>query len=116
MSVKRETGRMSQSPDNGSPFPFLDSTSAKSYRTVGLITFAIVVVTAILNAAAGCAIERFAHGDACLALDFGWRIRNGLVPHVDYNSALGPLYYWVVAAGMAVKGHTADALVWSKLL
>src|SRR4029078_12165407 len=37
-------------------------------------------------------------------------------PHVDYNSALGPLYYWVVAAGLFVKGHSAGGLVCSNLI
>ncbi|MEZ2131386.1 MULTISPECIES: hypothetical protein [unclassified Sinorhizobium] len=48
--------------------------------------------------------------DMFILLDGGWRIFNGEIPHNDYYTPIGPLVYWLSAAGMYVAGPSLKAV------
>ena len=45
-------------------------------------------------------------------LDGGWRVLQGQVPHVDFYSAMGPLYYLVWAAGLKFAHYRVEGIVY----
>jgi hypothetical protein len=68
----------------------------------------------------GAAYQYYAPWDYAMLLDGGWRVCQGQIPHVDFISPLGPLGYWLVAAGFQIgppsigsclHGHTLAVAV-----
>lgn len=48
--------------------------------------------------------------DVFVSLDGGWRVLNGQRPAVDFYAQMGPLYYMLHAAGLALAGGAAEGL------
>jgi len=44
--------------------------------------------------------------------DGGWRVLQGQVPHVDFYSAMGPLYYLVWAAAFQITHYRVEGIVY----
>lgn len=68
----------------------------------------------------GSAYQYYAPWDYAMLLDGGWRVFLGQIPHVDFISPLGPLGYWLMAAGFQIgppsigaclHGHTLAVAV-----
>ncbi|MGC2108659.1 MAG: hypothetical protein WA655_04035, partial [Candidatus Korobacteraceae bacterium] len=51
----------------------------------------------------------FGH-DVFLSLDNGWRVINGQIPHVDFVSSWGPVWYLASALGLSLSGHSANGI------
>jgi hypothetical protein len=60
-------------------------------------------------------VNRYSH-DLFIPLDGAWRILNGQRPHADFSTVLGPVYYLVEAAGIALAGGTAKGLAYASIL
>ncbi|HEY2470974.1 MAG TPA: hypothetical protein VGI45_24480 [Terracidiphilus sp.] len=60
---------------------------------------ALVVYLVVVGKLATGPVNVF-HPDALAFLDDGWRVLHGQVPHRDFYSPLGPLEFWMIAAGM----------------
>ncbi|HEY1220578.1 MAG: hypothetical protein ABSE42_08335 [Bryobacteraceae bacterium] len=48
--------------------------------------------------------------DIFLLLDNGWRVINGLRPHVDYYSPWGPLTFLIAGLGLKLSGYMVDGI------
>lgn len=48
--------------------------------------------------------------DIFFLLDNGWRVLNGVHPHLDYYSPWGPLMFLVSALGLKISGHSVDGV------
>jgi hypothetical protein len=46
-------------------------------------------------------------------LDGGWRVLQGQIPHVDFYSALGPVYYFLWAAGFKMAHGRVEGIVYA---
>ena len=44
-------------------------------------------------------------------LEGGWRVYQGLVPHIDFHEPIGQLNYWLIAAGLRWAGHAPQAFL-----
>ena len=51
--------------------------------------------------------------DVFIALDGAWRVVNGQRPGVDFFGQMGPCYYLLHAAGLALAGNAARGLAYS---
>lgn len=49
--------------------------------------------------------------DIFVSLDGGWRILNGQRPHLDFFTALGPIWYLLTAAGLKLSGGKATEAI-----
>ena len=91
-------------------FWILSALGGSNYRQVFYVTLGTLLGLFLLVSTHGpCLQLSWAHDDI-VYLDNGWKVRNGLLPHVDFPCALGALYVWVIAAGMWLLGPTADVL------
>ncbi len=54
--------------------------------------------------------------DVILTLDDAWRVLCGQRPHVDYFSALGPVYQLLSAAGLALAGLRSEGVGYAAVL
>jgi hypothetical protein len=44
-------------------------------------------------------------------LEGGWRVYQGLVPHIDFHEPVGQLNFWLIAAGLRWAGHAPQAFL-----
>jgi hypothetical protein len=49
-------------------------------------------------------------------LDGSWRVSQGQVPHVDFYSAFGPVFYFMQAAGLLLAHYHIEGLVYGTVL
>ena len=50
--------------------------------------------------------------DIFTLLDGSWRVAQGEIPHVDFYSAFGPIFYFVQASGLLFAHYRVDGLVY----
>ncbi|MFU0504423.1 hypothetical protein [Pseudaminobacter sp. NGMCC 1.201702] len=68
------------------------------------------MVLAVLLAAPGQTVTTKYLNDLFVFLDGAYRIAAGQVPNVDFHSSLGPLAYYIPAAGYGLSGSLAAAM------
>lgn len=81
--------------------------SERDYR-FAFYTLAVVLaaLALLLNWQGPCFETNWGH-DTIGFLNGAWKVRNGILPHTDYHSALGALNPWLLAAGMWLLGPTS---------
>jgi hypothetical protein len=77
---------------------------------VPLVVLAIAAVCALLLAVPGQTVTNAYVNDLFIFLDGAHRIVSGEVPNRDFHTALGPLVYYIPAAGFLLSGHLGGAM------
>ncbi|HVI90535.1 MAG TPA: hypothetical protein VM659_19705 [Dongiaceae bacterium] len=54
--------------------------------------------------------------DLFVPLDGAWRMHNGQLPHLDFYTPIGDLYYLILGIAAALFGMQAKLVVWANLL
>jgi hypothetical protein len=91
----------------------LIATRAQVFGLVGSVL--LVALLAAFELTTGASRIAVAFGrDTAVALDGGWRIHCGQVPHNDYYSPLGALMSYLTALGLYIS-FGPDALLWANL-
>ena len=85
-------------------------------RHLGLLAFVGLLGIAVAVALTGIVPTRIYGHDVFVLLDNGWRVLNGLRPHVDYYSPLGPVMFLVSAAGLKLAHYSADGIGYGNAL
>ena len=76
----------------------------------------LVICIAAVAAGIGAIHARLYGHDIFFLLDNGWRALQGQRVHLDYSSALGPLTFLLVAAGLAVSHGSVAAVSYANAL
>src|SRR5258708_20645244 len=85
-------------------------------RTLLLIFFAGLGLICGTTALIGAVPTRIYGHDIFFLLDNGWRVINGVRPHVDYYSPWGPVMFLVSALGLTISGHSVDGIGYGNAL
>ena len=101
MSTTSEPAATPAAPDRARARPALGA---------GWIIAAIGVLLAVLLALPGQTITTKYVNDLLVFLDGAHRIWSGQVPNVDFHSSLGPLSFYLPAAGLGLSGRMAGAM------
>jgi len=86
---------------------------SKSLSIVIFLLFLTVIPYSIIKT--GPVIQQMCGQDICMYLDGGWRVLQGHIPHIDFTSVLGVLFFLLVAASMKLTGATIWSLIWLNL-
>jgi hypothetical protein len=78
--------------------------------TVAIFVMAMALVCALLLALPGETVVVKYVNDLMIFLDGAHRVASGQVPNRDFHAALGPLVYYVPAAGLWLSGHLGGAM------
>lgn len=100
----------SDSGASGTPLRWLLTTQPRAYRLTSYVVVAVLVALFVLLASQGTSLQVVYGHDMPGFLESAWRVRNGVLPHADYHSAIGALNPWILAAGMWTLGPTAAVL------
>lgn len=79
-------------------------TTRPALRRTDLFFFGGVIAICSLTIAIGIAPLRLFEHDTFFALDGAFRVVRGQVPHRDFSSAWGPVFFLMDAAGLAMSG------------
>jgi hypothetical protein len=79
-------------------------------RAAGLPIVAFALLCALLLAVPGSTVTTAYVNDLFIFLDGAHRVAAGQVPNRDFHTALGPLVYYVPAAGLLLSGSLAGAM------
>ena len=94
--------------------------TADWFRHKSLVVLALVLAVALpcfLRTYLGKPFIAERYGpDAFIVLDGAWRVLNGQVPHRDFHSSLGPVFYLIGAAGLKLGSSSAVGLNYSQAL
>jgi hypothetical protein len=93
----------------------LSARSESANRASSIALAAFLLAVGILMVRLGPAPMR-APWDVFTLLDGAWRIKNGQVPHVDYQNPIGPLTYLAIAFGMMIGKPSLCSVVYGNLL
>jgi hypothetical protein len=89
---------------------------AQALRRTDLVSLSVLgFLTSLAFMIGFVPVNRYSH-DLFIPLDGAWRILNGQRPHADFSTVLGPVYYLVEAAGIALAGGTAKGLAYASIL
>ena len=88
----------------------LAADGSSDYRWAFSAFAAVVVLFSVLVVLQGPCLQLLYGHDDIIFLSAAWKVRNGLLPHADYHSAIGALYPWIHAAGLWLLGPTASVL------
>lgn len=80
------------------------------------ITVAAVALVCGLAAFAGVPPLRGFEHDIFLVLSNAYRVSRGQIPHRDFSSALGPLFFLIQAAGLAISGMRPAGIAYANAL
>src|SRR5918997_5587190 len=78
--------------------------------TVAVFVMAMAIVCALLLAVPGQTVVVKYVNDLMIFLDGAHRVASGQAPNRDFHAALGPLVYYVPAAGLFLSGALAGAM------
>jgi hypothetical protein len=93
----------------------LCSESFLGYRRAGYALLAVFVMLEMMLIVGGTPpIDE--PWDTNLALDGGWRIVSGQVPHTDFHNPIGPLTYLLIAFGMKVAAPSTSSIAYGSAL
>jgi hypothetical protein len=81
-------------------------------RSVALALWALVVAILGLHASAPVVLVSDMPMDIFVPLDAGWRSFHGQVPHIDFDTPVGRLYYDVYGLAMRLFGADARVILW----
>jgi hypothetical protein len=81
-------------------FRLLESESPVGYRWSARALAVLVPLLGLVLIATGAPPVSGGPWNMMIALDAGWRIVSGQVPHTDFHTSVGPLTYMLAAAGM----------------
>ena len=79
-------------------------TTRPALRLMDLFFFCGLIAICVLTIAIGMAPLRLFEHDTFFALDGAFRVVRGQVPHRDFSSAWGPVFFLMDAAGLAMSG------------
>ena len=68
------------------------------------------LLCALLLAGPGRTVTTAYVNDLFIFLDGAHRVASGQVPNRDFHTALGPLVYYIPAAGLLLSGHLGAAM------
>lgn len=91
-------------------------TKALPPARLNIVFFAGLALICGATAFIGAVPTRIYGHDVFFLLDNGWRVINGLRPHVDYYSPWGPLMFLVCGLGLKLSGHMADGIGYGNAL
>ncbi|MDQ7826678.1 MAG: hypothetical protein RDV48_28000 [Candidatus Eremiobacteraeota bacterium] len=100
---------------SGRVMDFLEKISG-SYRLFIALYFVIaVLITVVLLRTGPVVITRYGH-DVPVYMDCAWRVLNGQLPHADFQSILGALFFLILAAGMKLGGVSVWGIISATLM
>lgn len=90
----------------------LHAALAREISGLRLVAFALapVVLTIALGLIAGAIYVNNTPGDFFFMLDSAWRIASGQVPHLDFGTPIGGLYYLLLAGARGLFGPGPEAM------
>lgn len=77
-----------------------------------LVASLIVICACAATLSLGLAHMSIYGSDIFTFLDGSWRVVQGKVPHVDFYSAFGPLFYLMQAAGLRISHYQVEGIVY----
>src|SRR5215218_7316973 len=80
-------------------------TSCLARVPVATVILATALIFALLLALPGRTVTTAYVNDLFIFLDGAHRVMSGQVPNRDFHTALGPLVYYLPAAGLLLSGH-----------
>jgi hypothetical protein len=83
---------------------------------IAAISLLIVFVSCAITWGLGLAHTSIYGHDIFTFLDGSWRVSQGQVPHVDFYSAFGPIFYFTQAAGLLLAHDHIEGLVYGTVL
>jgi len=87
--------------------------TTESTRSWLTISFFVVLISICACCALVGAVPTFLAGhDNFFFLENGWRVLNGLRPHLDFWSPWGPLTFLLVALGLKLSHNSPDAIAY----
>ena len=81
-----------------------------------ILSLLIVTVSCLISWRLGLPQMSIYGHDIFTMLDGSWRVLQGQIPHVDFYSAFGPVFYFVQAVGLSMSNYRVDGLVLSTAL
>src|SRR5215208_3218275 len=85
-------------------------TSCLARVPVATVILATALIFALLLALPGRTVTTAYVNDLFIFLDGAHRVVSGQVPNRDFHTALGPLVYYIPAAGLLLSGHFGGAM------
>src|SRR5687768_18335082 len=82
----------------------------RASKDPALLILSMAAVCALLLALPGRTVTTAYVNDLFIFLDGAHRIVSGQVPNRDFHTALGPLVYYIPAAGLLLSGHFGGAM------
>lgn len=86
------------------------STGTERMRSTSLLLLALAAILALLLALPGETVTTRYLNDLIVTLDGAYRVASGQVPSRDFHTPLGPLAYYIPAAGLALSGSPGGAM------
>lgn len=83
---------------------------------VAVISLLIVFVSCAITWRLGLPHTSIYGHDIFTFLDGSWRVSQGQIPHVDFYSAFGPVFYFMQAAGLLLAHYHIEGLVYGTVL
>jgi hypothetical protein len=88
----------------------LVSEDGRANKSTALLILSMAAVFAVLLALPGRTVTTAYLNDLFIFLDGAHRVVSGQVPNRDFHTALGPLVYYIPAAGLQLSGHLGAAM------
>src|SRR6185312_4465529 len=83
---------------------------------VAAIALLIVFVSCAITWRLGLPHTSIYGHDIFTFLDGTWRVSQGQIPHIDFYSAFGPIFYFMQAAGLLLAHYHIEGLVYGTVL
>ncbi|MDQ4134614.1 MAG: hypothetical protein M3158_00360, partial [Pseudomonadota bacterium] len=84
--------------------------AVRARKDLALLVLCMALACALLLAGPGRTVTTAYVNDLFIFLDGAHRIASGQVPNRDFHTALGPLVYYIPAAGLLLSGHLGGAM------
>ena len=88
----------------------LVSEDGRPSKSTAPLILSMAAVCALLLALPGRTVTTAYLNDLFIFLDGAHRVVSGQVPNRDFHTALGPLVYYIPAAGLLLSGHLGAAM------
>ena len=100
------------------PFHVLTQAFAASAKTPAVLLFCLLAVFTMCGATVLGGLPPMGVGghDIFTFTDGAWRILQGQLPHVDFYSPLGPVYYFLWVLGLKITQYRVEGIVYATAL
>ena len=92
-----------------------DADPVRQKRRVAVFVGGLVLICGAAAMIGAVPTKIYGH-DVFTGLDSGWRVMHGQRPHIDFDSAWGPVWLLAVALGLTISRHSVNGIAYANAI